>query len=127
MKAIFTRTYTVCNNDDNCPGKSLCYNQDPYKTKCVWVLKQPEDAATRNQCLLPNHCDRHKGFHHCVTHPKIKSEKFGRCAKVSPVLKIHSPPDHLRYCQVKDPNACGRDATCHQNKCVPHGKNTRYA
>ena len=73
--------------DKQCPGKSVCYTQAPYKNKCTWVQLQSDKGVNTNQCLLPNHCQVHKGFIHCVTHKKIKSENFGRCARVSPVLE----------------------------------------
>ena len=73
--------------DEQCPGISVCYTQAPYKNKCTWVQLQSDKGVNTNQCLLPNHCQVHKGFIHCVTHPKIKSENFGRCARVSPVLE----------------------------------------
>ena len=85
--------FIVCENDELCPGNSLCYTQEPYYKKCVQVQKQPDE--TRSKCLLPSKCDVKKGFTHCVTHPKIKSEEFGRCAKVTPVLNKHSGLDYF--------------------------------
>ena len=73
--------------DEQCPGISVCYTQAPYKNKCTWVQLQSDKGVNTNQCLLENHCQVHKGFIHCVTHKKIKSENFGRCARVSPVLE----------------------------------------
>ena len=72
----------------------MCYTQDPYHKKCVWVKTKPDVAGTKNQCLLPGNCKVHKGFEHCVTHPEIKSGDYGRCAKVEPVLKKHSGLDY---------------------------------
>ena len=33
--------------------------------------------------------------------------------------------DHLKYCRGKDSNDCGKEQSCHQNQCVPHGKKSR--
>ena len=43
---------------------------------------------------------------------------------------IQQPKDYIvgineaspgRYCRGKDPNYCGKDATCKHHQCVPHG------
>ena len=90
-----TFAFLVCEKDEECPKKSLCYKQAPFHKMCVWV-QQPDGAGTKNQCLLPSNCNVHKGFNHCVSHPKIKSEQEdGRCAKVTPVLKKQSGLDYV--------------------------------